>query len=156
MAGKNADRLAPVIAKCGATLALNREPERGQFSSLQIGLTNVLALGCDAAIITPVDCAPLDRETLALLQAKFDEALASGQWAVAPHANGRHGHPLFAARALVHAFLAAPPNSNAREVRRAHAERFVAVPIDAAKLASDMNTPEEYEANIRITKGLSS
>jgi CTP:molybdopterin cytidylyltransferase MocA len=147
VAGRNARGLAPIVSACGATLAVNPIPERGQFSSLRVGLGKVLALGCDSAIITPVDCAPLDQETLALLRAKFDEALAGGQWAVAPNSNGRNGHPLFASRALIDAFLAAPVTSNAREIRRAYSERFVTIPVSIPNL-SDMNTPDEYAAAI--------
>jgi molybdenum cofactor cytidylyltransferase len=146
VAGQNADQLAPIVSACGATLAVNPAPERGQFSSLQTGLGKALALGCDSAIVTPVDCAPLDAANLSLLRTSFDEALASGQWAVAPTSNGRNGHPLFASRALIEAFLAAPTTSIAREIRRAHADRFVAVPVSIPTLAVDMNTPEEYEA----------
>jgi molybdenum cofactor cytidylyltransferase len=146
VAGQNAHRLAPIVPACGAIPAVNPAPERGQFSSLQIGLGKALDLGCDSAIITPVDCAPLDQATLALLRAKFDEALTRGQWAVAPNSNGRNGHPLFVSRELIDAFLAAPPNSNAREVKRAHSGRFVSVSVLIPNLAADMNTPEEYEA----------
>jgi molybdenum cofactor cytidylyltransferase len=146
--GQNADRLAPIISAYGATLAINPVPERGQFSSLQIGLSKALDLGCDSAIITPVDCAPLDPETLALLRAKFDAALTCDQWAVAPRSNGRNGHPLFVARALISVFLAAPPTSNARELKRAHSDRFISIPVSIPNLAADMNTPDEYAATI--------
>jgi CTP:molybdopterin cytidylyltransferase MocA len=146
--GQNADRLAPIVSACGATLAVNPAPERGQFSSLQIGLGNALALGCDSAMITPVDCPPLHQDTLELLRANFDEALSRGKWAVAPHSNGRNGHPLFVARELIEAFLAAPSTSNAREVKRAHRGRFISVPVSLPNLAADMNTPDEYAAMI--------
>lgn len=148
VAAQNADRLGPIVTKCEATLAINPAPERGQFSSLQIGLNIALDLGCDSAMITPVDCAPLDQATLALLRLKFDEAVASGHWAVAPQSNGRNGHPLFVSRELIHAFLAAPPTSNAREIKRAHIGRFISVPFSIPNLAADMNTPGEYEAMI--------
>jgi molybdenum cofactor cytidylyltransferase len=148
VAGHNADRLGPVISAYCAISAINPAPERGQFSSLQIGLGKALALGCDSAIITPVDCPPLDQETLALLRRAFDEALARGQWAVAPHSNGRNGHPLIVGRELIDAFLAAPPTSNAREVKRAHSGRFVSVLVTIPNLATDMNTPDEYKAMI--------
>jgi molybdenum cofactor cytidylyltransferase len=148
VAGQNADRLAQIISANGATLAINPAPERGQFSSLQIGLSTALDLGCDSAMITPVDCRPLNQETLALLRAKFEEALASGQWSVAPHFAGRNGHPLLVSRALIDAFLAARPTSNAREVKRAHSSRFVSVPVSIPNLAADMNTPAEYTAAI--------
>ncbi|HUB51699.1 MAG TPA: nucleotidyltransferase family protein [Terracidiphilus sp.] len=148
VAGHNADRLAPVVSACGATLALNPAPERGQFSSLQTGLNKALELGCDSAIITPVDYTPPDEENLSLLRTAFDEAVAGGKWAVTPTSNGRNGHPLFASRALIDALLVAPTTSNAREIRRANADRIVSIPVSLPNLGSDMNTPEEYEAMI--------
>ncbi len=148
VAGHNSDRLASIVSAYGATLSINPAPERGQFSSLQIGLAKILDLDCDSAIITPVDCAPLDSETLALLHAEFEKAIARSQWAVAPHSNGRNGHPLFVSRGLIDAYLAAKPTSNAREVKRAYLNRFVSVPVSIPNLAADMNTPDEYEAAI--------
>jgi len=148
VAGVNADRLAPVASACGAAIVVNPAPERGQFSSLQAGLRQALDAGCDSAIITPVDCAPLLPETLNLLYAAFNDAIGKGLWAVAPSANGRNGHPLFASRGLVDAFLAAPLTSSAREVKRAHFSRIVPVPVSIPDLGADINTPEEYKAII--------
>jgi len=148
VAGHNADSLAPIISQCGAALAINPAPERGQFSSLQIGLRKVIDLGCDSAAITPVDCAPLDTETLASLRTAFDEAQASDHWAIAPNSNGRNGHPLFVSHQLIDAFLAAPSTSNARDIKRAHSGRFVSVPVAIPNLAANINTPAEYQAMI--------
>src|SRR5271169_5970078 len=51
VAGKNEAALEPVVYAHGAFLAVNREPERGQFSSLQVGLHEVLNHGRDAAFV---------------------------------------------------------------------------------------------------------
>src|SRR4051812_2760125 len=55
VAGSTASRLEPVVYTHNASLVVNRAPERGQFSSLQTGLQEVLNRGRDAAIITLVD-----------------------------------------------------------------------------------------------------
>jgi molybdenum cofactor cytidylyltransferase len=146
VAGRNSALIAPTIGACSAHMACNPKPERGQFSSLQIGLREILTRGCDAAMITPVDCPPLAPSSLALLSASFDRALARGLWAVAPENNGKHGHPLLVNREMLNAFLAAPVSSNAREVLHAHAERieYVLVPDPLAK--AGLNTPQEYAA----------
>lgn len=146
VAGRNAQSLASIVGKCGAAMAVNPEPERGQFSSLQTGLRAALDCGCNGAMIAPVDCPPLSAPSLALLCAAFEKALARGGWAVAPEHDGRHGHPLLASRALIDAFLDDPITSNARAVMRAHADRmeYVAVPDSLAGV--DMNTPDEYAA----------
>ncbi len=146
VAGKNAGNLAPAAAACGVALVRNPTPERGQFSSMQVGLRAALDHGCDAAIITPVDCPPLSAQALELLCASFEKALARGKWAVAPESHGRHGHPLVASRALIDAFLAAPATSNAREIQRAHAASIEYVAVPDPFMSVDVNTPEEYAA----------
>jgi molybdenum cofactor cytidylyltransferase len=146
VAGRNAESLTPLAGASGAILVRNPAPERGQFSSLQVGLREVLAHGHDAAVITPVDCPPLRAASLELLCDAFNRALARDLWAVAPENNGKHGHPLLANRNLIDAFLAAPLTSNAREVLHAHAQRteYFAVPDTLAK--AGLNTPQDYTA----------
>jgi molybdenum cofactor cytidylyltransferase len=146
VAGANAENLAPVIAANGASMVVNPEPERGQFSSMQIGLQQALALGCDAAMVTLVDSPPLSHASLEKLSAAFNQALANGSWGAAPENNGKRGHPLVAGRALIDAFIAAPITSNAREVKRAYAQRIVSVPVPDSLLSVDVNTPEEFAA----------
>ena len=146
VAGRNAGSLASVVALNRGSIVVNPAPERGQFSSLRTGLQEAIARGCDAAMITPVDCPPLSASSLEVLIQAFEQARARGQWAVAPESNGRHGHPLLAARPLIDAFLNAPVTSNARDVKRVHAEKFEYVPVADLHLSADMNTPAEYAA----------
>ena len=55
VAGHNADSLQLVVDAHDAFLVLNPKPERGQFSSIQVGLREVLNRGRDAAFLAPVD-----------------------------------------------------------------------------------------------------
>ena len=48
--GKNAQTIAPVVYAQAADLVRNPAPERGQFSSLQVGLHEVLNRGRDSAL----------------------------------------------------------------------------------------------------------
>jgi CTP:molybdopterin cytidylyltransferase MocA len=146
VAGKNAAKLEHLLASNNAFMAVNPAPERGQFSSLQVGLREVLRRGCDAAMITPVDCPPLSAASLELLRETFEQAFARGRWAVAPESNGKRGHPLLAGRQLIDAFLGAPVTGNARDVKRANAQHFEYVAVADRFLSADMNTPEEYAA----------
>jgi molybdenum cofactor cytidylyltransferase len=144
VAGRNADALATMVGACGAHLIRNPAPDNGQFSSLQIGLRDLLRRGCNAAIITPVDCPPLSAASLERLHYAFLGALAAGFWAVAPEHDGRHGHPLLASRELIDAFLKAPVTGNAREVLHAHASRVVYVPVPESLAKAGLNTPQDY------------
>ena len=150
VAGGNARELAPIVAICNAGMVVNPAPERGQFSSLQTGLRELVACGWNAAMITPVDSPPLCSESLEGLCAAYALAAARGVWAVAPEHNGRHGHPLVAGRPLIDAFLAAPVTSNAREVRHANAERLEYFSVSDATPGCDVNTPEQYLAAAKL------
>jgi len=146
VAGKNADTIATIVGACGAYLVRNPKPEKGQFSSLQIGLREVLERGCNSAIITPVDCPPLSSSSLEIHRDAFLSALTGDCWAVVPEHEGQHGHPLFASRDLIDAFLKAPVTGNAREVLRVNASRVVYVPIPEPLAKAGLNTPEDYAA----------
>lgn len=144
VAGRNADAIATMVGGCGAYLVRNPAPENGQFSSLQIGLRDLLHRGCNAAIVTPVDCPPLSASSLQRLHQAFLGALAAGSWAVAPEHDGKHGHPLLASRELIDAFLNAPITGNAREVIHAHASRIAYVPVPESLAKAGLNTPQDY------------
>ena len=146
VAGKNFDNLAPFATADGALCVQNLTPERGQFSSLQVGLHELVARGYDAAMITLVDCPPLGLSSMQKLYAAFEEALSRGMWAVQPENSGRHGHPLLTSRALIDAFLAAPATSNARAIKRQHAQLIESVSVPDKLLTVDVNTPEQYAA----------
>jgi molybdenum cofactor cytidylyltransferase len=146
VAGKNAANLAGIVSENGASLIQNPASERGQFSSLQIGLHEVLARGCNAAMIMPVDRPPLSAATLQKLHASFALALSLGLWGVAPENDGEHGHPLLAGRKLIEAFLGASSASNARDIKRAHAQYIEYIPVPDPLVNANVNTPEEYAA----------
>jgi len=146
VAGQNADAIATVVGACGAYLVRNPAPEKGQFSSLQIGLRAILDHGAEAAIITPVDCPPLSPASLELLRYAFLDAVSSGSLAVVPEHEGKHGHPLFASRELIDAFLNAPNTGNARDVLHTHADRVAYIAVPESLAQAGMNTPEDYAA----------
>lgn len=95
IAGSNAAELTPVVDARGQFLVANPHPERGQFSSLQVGMQEVLNRGRDAAIITLVDRPPVKPATLLFLRDAFCAAWERDKWAVVPQFEGTHGHPSF-------------------------------------------------------------
>jgi len=145
--GANEAALAPIVYATGASLVVNPAPERGQFSSLQVGLQEVLSHGRDAAMVTLVDRPPLSAGTVQLLCSAFAEA-ANDTWAVVPEYGGKHGHPILLARELIEAFLKAPPTANAREIEHQHLQRIAYVNVDDPLVTLNVNTPEEYAALI--------
>jgi molybdenum cofactor cytidylyltransferase len=146
VAGKNADQLAPIVYARGASLVVNPDPARGQFSSLQVGLHEVLNRGRDAVMITLVDRPPVKAETVQFLIEQFEQGAANALWAVVPEYQGKHGHPILAGREMIEAFLRAPATANAREIEHAHQDKIAYVRVDDPFVASNVDTPEQYAA----------
>jgi molybdenum cofactor cytidylyltransferase len=144
VAGRNQQNLAPIVYASGASLVVNPHAERGQFSSLQAGLREVLNRGRDGAVITLVDRPPVSGTAIQSLSDIFDEQLNQGKWAVVPEYQGKHGHPIFVGREMIEAFLRAPAESSAREVEHAHQDKIVYVPLDDPLLVANIDTPEQY------------
>jgi len=143
--GQNEPSLSPVVYATGASLVRNPSPEQGQFSSLQVGLREVLKRGRDAAMVTPVDRPPVQASTLESLRATF-EASADSVWAVVPEYRGRHGHPILVGREMIEIFLRAPATATAREIEHQYQLRIQYVSVDDPFIASNVDTPQDYQA----------
>lgn len=145
VAGENFSLLEPVVYQCGASITRNPHPERGQFSSLQIGLQKVLGYGRDAAVVTLVDRPPVQPETVGRLRSEFLHAPTSA-WAVIAQHLGVHGHPIVIGREMIHELLTAPQDSNAREVFHSNETRLRYCEVDDPSVAMNVNTPVDYGA----------
>jgi molybdenum cofactor cytidylyltransferase len=141
--GENASRIAPIIYAQGASLVRNPEPERGQFSSLRVGLQEVLNRGRDAALVTLVDRPPVDHSTIEMLRETFLGAPAEN-WAVVPEYQGRHGHPFLAGREMIEAFLKASPEATARDVEHGLQAHITYVPVADRFVTQNVDRPEDY------------
>ena len=144
VAGKNAEALAPLVYAKAGFLNVNPRPELGQFSSLQVGLHEVLNRGRDAAVVALVDRPPCDSATLERLLDEFAEAHLKGKWAVVPEYAGKHGHPFVVGREMIEAFLQAPATSSAREVEHALVDRILYLAVADPLVAVNVDTPEDY------------
>jgi molybdenum cofactor cytidylyltransferase len=144
VAGANAPQLQPIADAHAAFLVINPDPQQGQFSSLQVGLQEVLNHGRDAAIVTLVDRPAADVETVQQVRSAFllsDEQV----WAVVPDYQGKHGHPYVIGREMIEAFLRAPTSSSARDVEHANQAHIRYVPVNDPLVTANVDTPEEFE-----------
>jgi molybdenum cofactor cytidylyltransferase len=143
--GENESALAPHIYAEGASLVRNPAPERGQFSSMQVGLQQVLDYGRDAAMITLVDRPPAAYATLEQLCRVFI-GVPDETWAVVPEYNGKHGHPFLVDRAMIAAFMKGPPEGTARDVEHDNQQHIQYLKVDDPLVVLNVNTLQEYEA----------
>ena len=143
VAGKNEADLAPIAYANAAAIIRNSDPGRGQFSSLQIGLREVLNRGRDAAIITLVDRPPAPANVVHMLRERF-EAAPQNIWAAVPEFEGRHGHPFVAGREMMERFLREPVSGNARDVEHRYREHIEYVTVSESLVTLNINTPEDY------------
>ena len=143
IAGTNAENVRGTVYRNGADILVNPDPDRGQFSSLRIGLQEVLNRGRDGAMVTLVDRPPLRADTLAVVVEAFRNR-SNNIWAVIPEFAGKHGHPIVIGREMIEAFLRAPANSNAREVEHAHQPHVRYVPVNDSLVITNVDTPQDY------------
>jgi molybdenum cofactor cytidylyltransferase len=143
--GKNEPNVAAVVYSNGASLVRNPATERGQFSSLQVGLQEVLNHGRDAAMITLVDRPPVAASTLQALCAGF-ASRAAGTWSVVPEFGGKHGHPFLIEREMIEVFLRAAPSSTAREIEHQNQQHIAYVRVDDPAVTLNVDTPQDYSA----------
>jgi molybdenum cofactor cytidylyltransferase len=144
VAGRNAATLKPDVYRLAADLVVNADPDRGQFSSLQVGLNELLNRGRNLALITHVDRIPLRSQTISALKDAFGRRPRE-TWMVVPEYNGVHGHPVLAGREMIEEWLRASVDSTAREVEHANQAHVAYVPVDDPNIVANINTPEEYE-----------
>lgn len=145
VAGKNEATLAPVAYADGASVVINPDPSQGQFSSLQVGLREVLNRGRDGAIVTLVDRPPANAATVRTLRDAFD-VTPHTIWAVVPEFSGKHGHPYVVGREMIEKFLQAAPTENARDIEHKFQEHIQYLAVDDPLVALNINTPEDYAA----------
>jgi molybdenum cofactor cytidylyltransferase len=148
VAGQNESTLRSIVYSRAGYIVINPESERGQFSSLRIGLQAVLDRGHDGAVVMLVDRPPVERATIVQLQKALAEFSEEQVWAVKPSYKGEHGHPLVMGRDMIEALLRAPAESNARDVLTARANRVRYIEVNDPNVVRNVNTFEEYERAI--------
>lgn len=122
-----------------AVVAVNRNPERGQLSSLRVGLE---ALGWPAAaLVTLVDLPLVRVETVGTLVAAWAR---SGAPLVRPMTLGRRGHPIVVGGLVIAALADADPQTGAKPVVHAFAAQALDVTVDDPGTLDDVDTPEDY------------
>jgi molybdenum cofactor cytidylyltransferase len=141
--GHEAEAIVSSFAASGlpARFAVNPEYDRGQLSSLIVGLGIVDRPGIVAALVTLVDV-PL--VSAATVRAVIDCYRRTRAPVVRPTSGARHGHPLLIDRALFNELRAADPAGGAKSIVRAHASAAGDLTVDDEGAFTDIDTVEDY------------
>ena len=137
---------APVVMP---RFARNAEPDRGQLSSLWVGMDAIVTSGVQGLAVTLVDVPLVSPRTIAAVCDVWSRTHAP---IVRPAIGDRHGHPVVFDRVVFDELRAAPLEAGAKTVVRAHAHELIDVPVDDEGCLVDIDTPAEYEM-LRATGG---
>ena len=133
---------ADAPARAVIRFARNPHPERGQLSSLLVGLDTADMPGVEAVLVTLVDVPFVSEATVKKVAYAFQRTSAP---IVRPVRGQRHGHPVLFARRLFAELRRADPAVGAKAVVRAHEAAMLNVDVDDEGALLDLDTPAEYQ-----------
>jgi len=140
--GHAAGHITPIIHECGARAILNRQFERGMFSSVQTGVRE-LDPESHAFFMLPVDTPLVRPQTIK----KLLEAYCSGQGKIVfPAFRGRRGHPPLIDALYRNEILSYSGDGGLRAVLRSHEDQWIQIEVADEMILSDLDTPADYEA----------
>jgi molybdenum cofactor cytidylyltransferase len=139
--GAHADRVRSAIAPDSRVLIVeNASFERGQLSSLKVGLDVAAGEGTDAVVVHLADHPLVLPSTFRALADRCGDA--AHPIIVARH-QGRRGHPVIFGRAVFAELMAAPEEQGARVVVNVAPERVLHVDVDDPGVVLDLDTPAD-------------
>ena len=145
--GHEAEAIVTAFASSGlpARFVVNRDYDRGQWSSLVAGLAVVDRPGVAATLVTLVDVPLVTTDTVRAVLECYARTRAP---VVRPTSGVRHGHPLLVDRSLFAELRSADPEAGAKPVIRAHASRSGDIEIADEGAFRDIDTEDDYRTMI--------
>jgi CTP:molybdopterin cytidylyltransferase MocA len=133
---------APLLGRGTVQIVRNPDPDRGQLSSLLVGMAAVADERTEALLVTLVDVPMVAGATVRHLLTVWSRTRAP---IVRPALGSRHGHPVIFDRQVFDALRDASPSAGAKGVIRAFESRIENVPVgeDDGSLL-DVDTPSDY------------
>ena len=142
--GRESDEelLAQVSAlRPGVEFAANPAPDRGQLSSVIVGIEYADARGAEAVVVLPVDTPLVLADTVRAALQAFRQSRAA---IVRVTYQGRHGHPVVFGAAVFAEIRAADPSVGAKQVVRRDPGRVLDVEVADPGVLQDVDLPEDF------------
>lgn len=141
--GRQAAEIRAGADLAGCQVLINQEPERGQLSSIQLGMSK-LDFATDAALVWPVDCPLIEASDLEALRAAYVKGRRSLMRIFVPVYGGKRGHPMLVDIGFRQPFMELKAGQSARNVMEANPTQVMEVPVSHTGVLLDIDTPEEY------------
>jgi molybdenum cofactor cytidylyltransferase len=119
----------------------NHDPSRGQLSSLWVAMDALVRPDTEGILVTLVDVPMVLVSTVTRVVTAWQRSRAP---IVRPAIGDRHGHPVIFDRSVIASLRAAPIDTGAKAVVRAHEHDLLNVPVDDEGCLLDLDTPEDY------------
>lgn len=123
------------------SFARNPDPDRGQLSSLWVGMDLAVRPETEALLVTLVDVPLISADIVGQVVGAWR---TSGAPIVRPAIGDLHGHPVLYDRSLFAELRAAPLNKGAKYVVRAHEAAILNVAVTDPGCLRDVDTPDDY------------
>lgn len=138
----------------GAFVLENSQPDRGQISSIQLGMGH-LDFSTDCCVIWPVDCPMIEPGDVRALIESYAASRASLMRMFMPTYQGERGHPLLVDIGFRQPFIDLPAGETARKVIEDNHTQVKEVPTDNPGVLVDVDTPEQYESALKTWRASS-
>ncbi len=138
--GRDAHRIAPLIAGQRLQVFVNHDPARGQLSSIQLGLENIDP-GFEGCLIWPVDQPAIPQGIVLEL---VDLFLRSDAPVALPCCGERRGHPAIFRRTLFSELMHASPDAGAKQLVSRYRDQTAVLVTNESSTVEDIDMPEHY------------
>ncbi len=139
------------LAGWPALAVFNPDYAAGEMlSSVQVGL-KAAAPASRAALLAVGDMPAIEAGVVAQLVAAYIGS-SSDDYVYIPSYQMRAGHPVLVPRSYWPAILALPRGASLRSVWQAEGSRIHWVTVDTPSVLRDMDTPEDYERELRLRR----
>lgn len=139
--GFRSEGLVSAIDKAGARQIVNRDFEKGMFSSILAGIRN-LSTDCRAFFLLPADIPAVRPATLAAILSEFNRSPAP---VVYPVFDGERGHPPLISTRIAPAILDYAGGGGLRQCLCLFDGEAMDVPVCDRGILMDADTPADYE-----------
>lgn len=128
--------------EAGVMTAVNPDPQRGMLSSIREGIA-ALGRTSEILLVSPADLPALRPETVAALVQQMED---TGAPLAVPVYQGKRGHPLAIAPALIPEINTLDPDVGLKQLRDRHEALLLEMEVEDPGVVQDVDTPEDYES----------